>query len=234
MSDSLDSNPFFFFDLDGPILDVKHKYHGFYAEYLSAYGIAAILDLDTFWSHKKTKTNQTEILAKSQCHHLSETYQPVFKARIEDTVYLKRDILQVGAAEFIRCLQSNYRTVLVTMRRNKTTLLQQLQDMGILGHFHKVLCAADHPNPEPPYWMVKRDLMLTLKDQGPAVAIIGDTETDMRAGQAVGIHTIAVENGIRTRELLEKENPTILVPGIHALSLDIINSLSCSALTLKL
>ena len=40
---------------------------------------------------------------------------------------------------------------------------------------------------------------------------IGDTETDIRCGKALGIKTVGVTFGIRAHDLISKENPDIIV-----------------------
>jgi phosphoglycolate phosphatase len=60
-----------------------------------------------------------------------------------------------------------------------------------------------------------------LRESGwlrPGALIVGDTEVDIRAGKAVGIKTVAVTSGIRSRAALEAEGPDVIVDDIRALA----------------
>lgn len=68
-------------------------------------------------------------------------------------------------------------------------------------------------------WEVKHALIkeARLMEGNGAVYFIGDTEADVVAAQKLGAVSIAVESGIRTRELLENMNPDIIIPDISHL-----------------
>ena len=51
----------------------------------------------------------------------------------------------------------------------------------------------------------------------PDHIVIGDTETDIIAGNELGLKTIAVLNGIRTKELLLKSNPDFICNSVEDL-----------------
>jgi phosphoglycolate phosphatase-like HAD superfamily hydrolase len=53
----------------------------------------------------------------------------------------------------------------------------------------------------------------TVPDDDPGV-VIGDTEADVAAANALGYLSIAVTSGIRDRDILELEHPGYLVDSI--------------------
>jgi len=63
--------------------------------------------------------------------------------------------------------------------------------------------------------MKARLIRADLEGEGLAPAlIVGDTEVDLQAGQALGLATIAVCNGIRAPQLLEAMHPNWLLEDI--------------------
>jgi phosphoglycolate phosphatase len=47
--------------------------------------------------------------------------------------------------------------------------------------------------------------------------IIGDTESDVKAGQILGLRTVAVTCGIRTKEFLQALNPDHIIDSMPQL-----------------
>ncbi len=71
-----------------------------------------------------------------------------------------------------------------------------------------------------PRWRVKYRLIndfLNGTDIGSSY-LIGDTETDILAGKELGYVTIAVQNGIRDRNSLEKVNPDYMIDSLANIS----------------
>jgi phosphoglycolate phosphatase-like HAD superfamily hydrolase len=64
---------------------------------------------------------------------------------------------------------------------------------------------------------VKAGLLRQSRWLRPGALIVGDTEVDIRAGKAVGIKTVAVLSGIRSRAALEAEAPDAIVDDLHGL-----------------
>ena len=78
----------------------------------------------------------------------------------------------------------------------------------------------DHkPSPEP---LLK--ICTDVSVQPGNSLIIGDSELDIQCGQNAGTRTGAVTYGYRTKEVLEKENPDLLLNSINELlSIDLLN-----------
>jgi len=218
---------YFLFDLDGPLLDVSEKYYRVYADILQQHDYPP-LSKEVYWERKRSRSNEIETLKFSGADALFTKYQSTRKALIETDHYLQFDILQPGAINCLRQVSKKYTLILVTLRSSKAQLISQLQSMSLTGHFKSILNAPHSQDRAP--WEIKVNLIQSiLPDTDFADGFfIGDTETDIQAAKSIGAQSIAVMNGIRSREMLEHYTPEHLITGIDALtevtSLNLTNS----------
>jgi phosphoglycolate phosphatase-like HAD superfamily hydrolase len=91
--------------------------------------------------------------------------------------------------------------VLVTQRHNPDNLRQQLEDLQIDSYFSAVLT---------PYPDTKQ---LSIQNYGfhPEDCMVGDTEEDILTARELSLSSVAVTWGLRSKEYLQKFNPTYLV-----------------------
>jgi len=220
--------PVLLFDLDGPLLDVRKKYHQVYSDLLKESGIPA-LELSEYWRLKRTRIPESNILAMTTPSFDFEAYWKKRNSLIESSYYLGFDQLQNGALDCLRSLSSSHTAVLVTMRGERTQLLQQLECFGLLPYFQVVLCAGRDGQKVKPSWTVKAELVkswLTQSQLEPTLlaGMIGDTETDIEAALALKCRSFTVLNGIRSNEHILGSYPTSIIDGIHQFSLSRITS----------
>ncbi len=196
-------------DLDGPILDVSPRHHRVYADGVRRLG-GEPLDLGTFWAAKRGKISDHEILSRSGLPAAAEAYQVIKRETIEAADYLSLDRLQPGARDILHRLAERHSLVLVTLRHSRRGLLHQLAVLEIASLFTHILSARAGAVPG---WQVKRDLVLEAGVAlGPGAFIAGDTETEIRAGRALAVSTIAVCDGIRDERHLRPLAPDWLIP----------------------
>jgi len=134
---------------------------------------------------------------------------------IENFEYLKHDKIIFGAEKVLEELMLNHQLILVTLRNNSKTLFQELEFFDFKKYFTTIL-SLDNNHGD---WRIKIKLIQesgTLTDQDSL--IVGDTEADIIAGKNLGIKTCAVLSGIRTKELLEKASPDIIINDVNSLS----------------
>ena len=203
-----------FFDLDGPILDVSAKYYRVYHDLLDEFGFPS-LPRDQYWEAKRNKVSDESILRKTGAEEFVAQFVKERKLRIEADSYLALDKIQAGASEVLEALSRVMTLVLVTLRSSPHHLHKQLGDLHLSGFFQRVLSSNE---PLKPRWRIKHRLITEYFDgkTPPDCTLVGDTETDINAGNRLGFATIAVTNGIRTRELLLKSNPDHMVRDIRA------------------
>ncbi len=196
-------------DLDGPILDVSLRHYQVYAGGVRKLG-GEPMDLGSFWAAKRDKNSDHEILSRSGLPAAAGAYQVFKRETIEATDHLSLDRLQPGARETLHRLAERHSLVLVTLRHSRRRLQQQLAELEIASLFTHVLSA---PAGEVSGWQVKRDLILEAGCVlGPGTFIAGDTETEIHAGRALAISTIAVCDGIRDERHLRVLAPDWLIP----------------------
>lgn len=203
----------FFFDFDGPILDVSDKFYQTYFDILSAHGFTT-LDKFHYWELKRNNTPEKEI------HLLTGASIPDFgqlrKSVIETDRYQQLDKLQPAVTEVLNAAKSRGNVYLVTLRHSHEQVVKQLQRFGIHSYFNAVLSAADDRTPK---WHIKYNLLMKHFDGTiPENSIfVGDTETDILTGKEIKSKTIAVLNGMRNLERLKYLEPDFIIPTIHEL-----------------
>ena len=107
-------------------------------------------------------------------------------------------------------LGAKHELFIVTLRKRRGELLEQLVALDLVRHFR---CILSEPNndgtPE-----VKCRLIASQRRATVPGYMIGDTELDLTAGKRLGLSTVAVCSGIRTQELLQREAPDLLFPSV--------------------
>lgn len=227
-SDGSDALPFasgmtVFCDFDGPIIDVSERYYSTYqlglADTEASYKEQGIclhlqtLTQEQFWQMKQARLPDIEIAMRSG---LQGEQVDAFVRRVSQIVnepnLLHKDRLQPGVQWALALLHSQgVRLVLVTLRR-QTQATQILENYGLANLFSCIQGTGDDQSAYHNYSEVKKQLLAEVMAQQnvlPASAwMIGDTEADILAGQALEIPTIALTCGLRSRFYLQQFQPT--------------------------
>ena len=208
--------PFFFFDLDGPILDVSEKYYRVYADLMAEKGFD-YLDKNKYWNRKREKAPEIETLSLSQAQDYYSEYNVKRLKRIEADEYMIYDELQPGALKVLEVLGSGYKLVLVTMRSSKTQLIKQLRSFGISEKFDEILCTGQQSPHQ--RWRAKYQIILDHWPQAnfETSYFIGDTETDIFAAKELGCTSIAVLNGLSDSDHIHLTQPDFILEGTNDL-----------------
>jgi phosphoglycolate phosphatase-like HAD superfamily hydrolase len=201
-----------FFDLDGPILDVSDKYYRVYSDILREMKFVP-LDKKEYWEAKKNKIPDSEILEKSSASHLILEYIDERKKRIETPDYIKLDKLQKNAELVLNNLSQKNDLILVTLRNSKTALEAELEHLNLNKYIKAVLSSSGETSNK---WEVKKKLVTDyFQNNLPQNCwFIGDTETDILTGKSLDCKTVAVANGIRSKERLMKAEPDFIIDDI--------------------
>ncbi len=116
-------------------------------------------------------------------------------------------------------LSKNVKLALITMRFvPKSAVVDELREFGLASFFTYVVTALDTHKPKPsPEALIDtvRALDLKLCD----CMMVGDSVTDVRAGKAAGIITVAVLSGLFSKEELSKEQPELILNNVTELPL---------------
>jgi phosphoglycolate phosphatase len=198
-----------FCDLDGTLIDVSVRHYKIYTEVTEQFN-GKPLDKKTYWHLKRSKATWPELLPKSGLSaDKVEEYLEEFRKKIEDPEYLRIDKLVPGALEAIGLLATKYECYLLSLRRKQENLRAQLGWLDLAPHFTKIL--SGHSESDGVDVKVPLIRQTLGDDKG---VIIGDTEADIVTGKQLGLKTVAVLSGLRSRELLEVMQPDHLVASI--------------------
>ena len=128
------------------------------------------------------------------------------------------DLIQ-GAEGIVEDLSSNglkIGLVTSTQRQYLETKMQPLKNAGVDDLFEAIITSDDvkkrKPAPDP---LITCAQQLDMKP-GNCV-YVGDTTTDIKAGKAAGMRTVAVLTGFDEYEALEKEDPDAIIENVQNL-----------------
>ena len=187
-----------FCDLDGVLLDVSERFYRLHC----ALQPDNTLTKSTYWELKRERQPVGE----------DAGYRAAWLAAIETTEYLAHDTIMAGAGATLGRLRKSHPVILVTLRQQRQQLEEQLHALGLWTEFQAVLSS---PGSEP---AVKERLIRESAWCQTDAVVVGDTEVDVRAGKALGLATVAVCSGLRSRQCLTRENPNFLIKSINGLA----------------
>jgi phosphoglycolate phosphatase-like HAD superfamily hydrolase len=185
--------PPLFFDLDGPLLDVRRRYHGVYATIAAELGVAP-LGLEEYWRAKRRRAPLGVFFPDV---HDQASLQSIYMARwlemIEAPEWLSLDTLVPSAHECLVALRRSHDLYLVTLRRRQDALAGQLKSLELRPHFQEVFSG----------WAEGAEgIRLKASWIRPLLAgrtgvMLGDSEIDIRAAAMLNMRAIGVSFGIR-------------------------------------
>lgn len=204
-----------FFDLDGTLIDISERYYRVYTDILNKAGFSTIGKKE-YWNAKRNKVPEDQILAMTNANDFYKEYNQKRLSLIENDYYLSNDSLHEGVIQVIENLSKKYQLVLVTLRKSNSQLEKQLINMKLIDYFTDILRSDDNLKPR---WMIKYHLIKEYigNEHDSSSILISDTENDIKAGNELRFKTIAVLNGIRTKELLIISKPTFICKSVKDL-----------------
>jgi phosphoglycolate phosphatase len=173
-----------------------------------------------FWQMKRERFPDADI---AFCSGLRHDQIELFLANVEDIVnqplLLREDRLQPDVSHSLAHLQQyDIPLSVVTLRWQEQA--QQLLQQFHIDHYFKQICgAADGSGAYSNFIEGKQAILSGLVRPMSADArrntwIIGDTEADILAGQALGLSTVALSCGIRSQAYLQRLAPTTVQPNL--------------------
>jgi phosphoglycolate phosphatase len=218
-----------FCDLDGPLIDVSRRYYKTYqlaiAEtqaHFQARGRSLLLtplSEAQFWQMKQERMPDADIAFFSGLRHDEiELFLANVLEIVNQPILLQEDQLQPGVRQSLAQLrQHSVQLSLVTLRC-QIEAQQLLQELDLAHHFDYICGAEDRFSAYQNYAEGKQaileELIRNAKDDSSAFWVIGDTEADILAGQALGLSTVALTCGIRSHAYLQRLEPTKVLPDL--------------------
>ncbi|HMS83257.1 MAG TPA: HAD hydrolase-like protein [Nitrospira sp.] len=204
-----------FVDLDGPVLDGKKRHYFCYRSILERSGYVPI-GIDEYWGKKRAQIDRKALLRLSGAEGIYADFLAAWLLLIESPGALVLDEVQDGAAE---CLhgwkEQRLELVLVTMRRSKQALEDQLKLLGLYPIFNTVVVC------DPINGSKAGEVLKIYHDErlGEHSLWIGDTEADWEAAQALSCNIVLVANGLRCEDYLGTLKGALVVPSIDSIVL---------------
>lgn len=204
-----------FLDLDGPLLDGKERHYQCYRSILEKFGFKPI-GIDEYWEKKRALVNRRDLLSMSGAEEVYDKFFDAWLTMIESPDMLVLDKVQEGAVERLRSWkEQGIALTLVTMRKNKRALEEQLDTMGLRQHLGTVL-ACDHAVGGVGKADAVREIFQGQGNKGSALWI-GDTEVDWEAAKSLGCDVVLLSNGLRNEEYLRSLQGAVVKPSIASL-----------------
>lgn len=195
-----------FLDFDGPLVDNSQRLYSLYANLVREFG-SQPLSLDTYWNFKRDCIKEEEILKRTGINDPSKVQEYLSKRleHVESPYYLNLNRVIDGCVNALRFFRKQGKTILITTRRSKKNLLWEIEQKKLTPYFSGILCGFDAslPPSEVKIRMINENGCM----DGSKGIIIGDTEAEILCGKKVGLFTIAITGGIRSRGYLTGMNP---------------------------
>jgi phosphoglycolate phosphatase len=219
-----------FCDFDGPIVDVSARYYSTYRlalaniwkYYSSDHLILSLTPLtqEEFWQMKRNRLPDIEIAARSGLPPVAiDPFLSQVNHIVNHADLLYQDTIQPGVSWALNLLRSQGAELVLVTLRAQDQAEKILQKAGLLHLFNGVFGAhEDHDVAYTNSIDLKTRLLRSAiathwpveKRQQPAW-MIGDTEADIWAGRNLGIGTIGLTCGIRSREYLQQQSPSLIL-----------------------
>ena len=205
-----------FCDFDGPIVDVSERYYQTYQLGLDEIKAASPhltlhrLSKAQFWQMKQERTPDVEIAMRSGLQgEQIERFLNRVKQIVNQPELLAQDQIQPGVKWALSLLHGRgVRLVLVTLRQ-QSQATQILREQGLESLFSGIWGSHDDTAAYLNQAEHKAYLLgLAVQQHSGCAWMVGDTEADVLAGQSLGIPTIALTCGIRSRSYLQRLEPT--------------------------
>jgi phosphoglycolate phosphatase len=196
------------FDLDGTIIDVSERHYQAYKRVVGVMG-GQSLEKATYWQLKKSQTTWPDILTRSRVTDTAD-FLNRFVALVEAPELFKLDVVFENALPVLKTLHDgDHELYLVSLRRHDERLKDELDELGLTTFFTKII--SDHTDGEGHH--LKTEIIKDLVGTDEAI-VIGDTEADVLAAQRLGLRSVAVCSGIRSKDILEKLQPDYILNDI--------------------
>jgi len=177
------------FDLDGTLIDVSARHYSLYRSVISEQGVEA-LPPDEYWRHRRAGESTIDLLAATPGVDV-ERFTEAWMEGIERPDWLLLDEPYEGVVEIIKVLQPAYQLVLITLRRDRVALMDQLDALRLTGYFTDVICHG-------PELVKGKHLLQGIAQLTPGGYAVGDTEADIELAVETGRRAICLSYGVRS------------------------------------
>ena len=197
-----------YFDLDGTLVDVRKRHYAAYADTMRELGLTPLPE-QTYWDARRDGASNADLMGNvdAECH---SRFAEKWLARVESPSYVRLDTLIPGARATLAALRESYELVLVTMRQDRASLLEQLDELSLRKFFSAVYSRDGSDEPQSKSKLIR----LFGNSVRDGATVIGDSEADVEAARDLGIESVCVTSGVRSRRYLDGLEPDEVVSTI--------------------
>ena len=202
------------FDLDGTLIDVSARHYTLYQSVISEQGVEA-LSPDDYWQHRRAGESTIDLLAATPGVDVGR-FTEAWMAGIERPDWLSLDEPYEGAIEIIKALQPRYELVLITLRRDRGALMDQMDALKLRPYFTEVICHG-------PELVKGKHLLQGVGELTPGGYAVGDTEADIELASETGRRAICLSYGVRSGRYLASRGAETVIGSLRELP-EVINA----------
>lgn len=191
-----------FCDLDGTLLDIRSRYERAHFECAALFNGKS---LDNYWEQKRSGVPEKNIALSSGVCDVSGYLEKWGQLLHE---YVQQDNPLHGAVEFINRVKGSGKDIIILTAR---CLKKELTIAQVNKYFSCACVSRATDSIDTVTWKSMKIKELGTGDD----VMIGDSEHDIRAAKLAGIKSIGVCSGIRRKDLLEQENPNVVVGSVY-------------------
>jgi phosphoglycolate phosphatase len=204
----------FFFDLDDTLIDTSIRQYKVFSDSVNAVGMQNTLSQDDFWHYKRQAKKTIELINPINDKSLLNEFSHEWETRIEQRKYLQYDQILPNTTTVLSTLKPLATLVLATLRQNRGNVLWELDQLALRNYFSAILVGSPFTNQDKTRIIKEYCDSKSFKDD---FFIVGDTEADISTGKELGITTVAITCGIRSKEFLEALEPNFLINDLSEL-----------------
>ena len=200
-----------FFDLDGTLIDTSERQYRVYNDILGLLRLSNKLSKEEFWNLKRAGKKTLTLLPDNAVKSHGAEFSKKWLEKVEEKEYLNYDKLYPKSVDVLSALECKFDLLLVTLRRNKKNLLWELDNLCLTKYFKLVI------NGSP---LLCNDKVSLIQGYTKSHAeeengiIIGDSEMDVITGKKLGMLSIGITYGIRSRSFLRRLRPSFLIDSL--------------------
>jgi phosphoglycolate phosphatase len=196
------------FDFDGTLIDSRDDIAGAQLWALNRIGVTHYKPEDLFpYIGKPLQVTFTHLLPTAMHHRIDEA------VGLYREYYLPRALLTTklfpGVRETLDLLQERGARMAVASTKKEFHLLHVAEHFNLTGYFVQLQGSDDVPNKPDPFIVNK--IIADQQWDSAGTLMVGDTDSDILAGQAAGIATCAVTYGSLTEEQLKGYAPDFVI-----------------------
>ncbi len=195
-----------FFDLDGTLVDPFPRLYRIHTFLTHKYSLPS-LPYEAYIEQKQKHIPELNYINQKDMDR-KEKYRKERLLLLEDMEYLALDTLYPDTISTLTALQKDHSFYLLTVRKKRENLLQQLSQLEIAVFFAEVLSPSPSEAYQDPVIFKQKLAEKYVKEDS---VIVGDTEVDIKVGKNLHITSVIISNRLRKENLLLDNHPDYVI-----------------------